>query len=165
MFAYPTEAVFGLGCVPNDPQAVEKLLKIKNRCVTKGLIVAAADLDQLSEWILPDDSINWDYIKGSWPGHVTWILPTTPAAPKWITGGRDNLAVRVSAHPLVQQLCSTFGPLISTSANPAGKPPATRRLQVSKYFKSDVYCTPGNLLGAQRPSQIRDARTLRTLRS
>ena len=164
-FAYPTEAVYGLGCLPDDASAVENLLKLKDRCVSKGLIVVAADLEQLGDWILPDDGIDWDQVRSSWPGHVTWILPTTFKAPSWVTGGRSSLAVRVSAHPLVQQLCKHFGPLISTSANPAGKPPATRRLQVHKYFKSEVYCTPGVLLGAGKPSQIRDARTLSTLRS
>lgn len=165
VFAYPTEGVFGLGCLPDDPVAVESLLKLKKRCVTKGLIVVAASMEQLDGWVDHDEAIDWASIQATWPGHVTWVLPTTSNVPNWVTGGRQSLAVRISAHPVVQQLCAHFGPLVSTSANPAGKPSAISRLQVRKYFKSEVYCVPGSLTHPGKPSQIRDARTLSTLRS
>ena len=164
VFAYPTEAVYGLGCLPHDAIAVKRLLDIKQRCVSKGLIVVAADLAQLDEWIDRDPAIDWQRIQDSWPGHVSWLLPTTAAAPPWVTGGHSTLAVRVSAHPLVRQLCEHFGPLVSTSANPAGKPPALNRLQVRRYFGDSIFCTPGSLLGADKPSQIRDARTFDSIR-
>ena len=63
-------------------------------------------------------------IFSSWPGPVTWVLPASQSAPKWITGKFDSIAVRVANHAEVKALCAQFGkPLVSTSANLAGCDP------------------------------------------
>src|SRR5690606_23054211 len=116
----PTEAVWGLGCDPANEAAVRRLLAIKRRDPGKGLILVAADRGQLQPWVdfagLPRARL--EAVLASWPGPHTWILPAGAAAPRWITGDHDGLAVRVSAHPQVVALCRAFGgPLVSTSAN------------------------------------------------
>ncbi|MGH6977933.1 MAG: Sua5/YciO/YrdC/YwlC family protein, partial [Brevundimonas sp.] len=126
VIAYPTEAVWGLGCDPFDEAAVLRLLAIKQRPVDKGLILIAASvtqLDGLADWdALPD--ARRDDVLASWPGPHTWIMPATARVPRWITGVHDGVAMRVSAHPVVIALCDAFGGvLVSTSANPAAAPP------------------------------------------
>ena len=71
IIAYPTEGVFGLGCLPSDQQAVSRVLDIKQRDASKGLILIAADADQLDGWIaLPDDAS----LPDPDPAHpVTWL--------------------------------------------------------------------------------------------
>lgn len=159
--AYPTEAVYGLGCDPENEQAVQRLLALKQRPVEKGLILIAADLAQLRRYLGPVPEAQMAQVLQSWPGPATWLLPAARGTPDWLTGGRDCLAMRVTGHPPARALCLAWGfPLVSTSANPTGRPPARSALQVRNYFddRLDAILT-GPLGGRSRPTPIRDART------
>lgn len=169
VIAYPTEAVFGLGCDPDNEAAVLALLAIKQRPVEKGLILIAANYSQLLPYV-DDKAIPLEkryQIFSSWPGHVSWVLPASKAAPKWITGQFDSIAVRVSAHPVVQQLCTAYGkPLVSTSANLSGQPSITDPLELEQSLGGMLAAImPGALGGATQPSQIRNALTGDIVRS
>lgn len=169
VIAYPTEAVYGLGCDPDNEQAVLKLLAIKQRPVEKGLILVAATYSQLLPYI-NDKAIPLErryQIFSSWPGHISWVLPASTSAPAWITGQFDSIAVRVSAHPVVQQLCQAYGkPIVSTSANLAGEPAITDRQQLLASIGLKVAAiVDGALGGAAQPSQIRDGLTGEIFRS
>lgn len=134
LIAYPTEAVYGLGCNPFDESAVLHLLNIKQRPISKGLILIASSLQQLEPYIKTDKAI-LNRINPTWPGPVTWVVPVQANVPAWLTGNHETLAVRVTALPLAKKLCEAFGgPLVSTSANPAGKPPAQTSDHTFKYF-------------------------------
>lgn len=163
VIAYPTEAVYGLGCDPDNEQAVLKLLAIKQRPVEKGLILIAATYEQLRPYIneqaVPAGRL--EHILTSWPGHFSWVFPASTTTPNWITGRFSSVAVRVSAHPVVQQLCLAFGkPLVSTSANLAGEPAITDYQQLQANLGEQIaLVVDGTLGGATQPSQIRDALT------
>lgn len=165
VLAYPTEAVFGLGCDPANPVAVARILALKNRSWEKGLILIAADLDQVRPWIAPLDSALEQRVLSTWPGPVTWLLPTNRDTPAWLTGAHDQLAVRVPDHPLARALCRWRGPLVSTSANPEGRIPARTSLQVRRYFPHRVSIFPGRVGQRPRPSEIRDSRDGRIVRA
>ena len=156
--AYPTEAVYGLGCNPLDPDAVYRILALKQRPVTKGLILIAADFVQLQPFVqrLPQDRMQ--EILASWPGPNTWLLPCVPGCPIWLSGRHDTLAVRVTDHPIAAALCrAARSPLVSTSANRAGRRPATTALQVrSRFGRSIDAIVPGAVGGLTRPTTIRD---------
>ena len=159
--AYPTEAVYGLGCDPENERAVRRLLALKQRPVHKGLILIAADLAQLGRYLGPLPEALMAQVLQTWPGPATWLLPVTAGTPDWLTGGRDCLAVRVTAHPPARALCLALGlPLVSTSANPSGRPPARSALQVRHYFDDRLDAIVAAPLGGQaRPTPIRDARS------
>lgn len=158
VIAYPTEAVMGLGCNPLDEAAVAKVLQLKRRPAAKGLIVVAARIEQLSALVDFSRVARMDEIAGSWPGPVTWLVPALAQTPRWLTGQHESLAVRVSAHPVVQRLCDEAGPLVSTSANPSACRPARTQRRVRAYFGQQVDCyVPGNVGSDPRPSKIRDA--------
>lgn len=167
--AYPTEAVWGLGCDPSNDSAVQRLLHIKQRPVEKGLILIAGALTQLDgliDWpALPE--VRRDAVRASWPGPVTWVVPATARVPRMITGNHDNVAVRVSANPHVVALCEAFGgALVSTSANLAGQPAATTRDDLDPALLARVDAVlNGEVGGRSTPSTIRDARTGATLRA
>lgn len=157
MIAYPTEAVWGLGCNPWDRHAVERILQIKQRPIHKGLILVAANMSQLHSLLqdLPQQQL--EQLHNSWPGPNTWLIPHHGKVPHWISGRHASVAVRVSAHPLVQALCQLTGPLVSTSANPTKRPAATSRLRVEQYFHGQLDAVLNAPLGArQQPSTIRD---------
>ncbi len=165
LLAYPTETVYGLGCDPSDPLAVARLLALKGRPVEKGLILIAADLDQLAPWVALDEAIAARLTEAR-PRPTSWVVPATSAVPPWITGGRDTLAVRLTGHSLARALCQAFGaPLVSTSANRAGRPPARSALQVLLRLGDGIdYLLHGRAGPHRRPSEIIDARSGRRLR-
>lgn len=157
VIACPTEAVWGLSCDPLNADAVERLLRLKHRDVKKGLILIAASLEQVEPWLTALDQQQRQQLMKSWPGPHTWLIPPVDSMPQWITGQHDKVAVRVTNHPLLNQLCQLTGPLISTSANPAGKPPAMNSLQIRQYFSNQLdYILPGELGRQENPSSITD---------
>jgi L-threonylcarbamoyladenylate synthase len=168
VIAYPTEAVFGLGCDPDNEQAVEHLLALKKRSVNKGLILVALTYSQLLPYV-DDKSIPMDKrtaIFSSWPGPITWLLPASAKAPTWITGDSKLIAVRVSHHPIVQQLCEWAGkPLVSTSANVSGAEPAKTAEEVIHQFANKVMLVAGEVGGRGRPSEIRNGLTGQIIRA
>lgn len=167
--AYPTEAVWGLGCDPFDEAAVLRLLALKQRAVDKGLILVAAttaQFDGLLDWdALPP--ARRDAILASWPGPHTWVMPATARVPHWITGQHDSVAVRVSAHPVVVALCTGFaGALVSTSANPAGAPAPKTLDALDPGLRTGIDgLVAGATGGLDRATTIRDARSGAELRA
>ncbi len=167
LIAYPTEAVYGLGCLPWERHAVERLLDVKHRSWRKGLSLIAANLGQLESLVeFPAGPLAGELLR-SWPGPVTWVLNARPGIPFWLTGGRGTLAVRITGHPLSRRLCETAAsPLISTSANRSRRPPLRRHLHVRREFGSRVdYVLAGALGGLDNPTMIRDGRTGAVLRA
>lgn len=165
VIAYPTEAVYGLGCDPFNLKAVEKLFHVKQRPVEKGVILIAASVAQVLPYIELLEMPWEETVLQSWPGPVTWVLPAKDCVPDWITGGRNTVAIRVSDHPVVQAICTAYGkPIVSTSANITTQPPAMSCLEIKAVFKDQVYCVEGDLGSLKKPTQIRDARTGQVLR-
>lgn len=166
LIAYPTEAVFGLGCDPFDEDAVLRLLALKQRSVSKGLILVASDFNQLSEYLAPVDARAMARAQTRWPGPYTWVFPASEQLPPWIRGAYQSVAVRVSAHPVVVALCESLrGPLVSSSANRSGLQPARSLLAVKKQFAGDVdFYLDGPVNAQARPSEIRDVLTDRVIR-
>ena len=83
--AYPTEAIYGLGCDPHNPDAIERLLQLKQRPIEKGLILVASSIDQLSHWIDDMTLTEQSSVVASWPGPVTWLFPAKKPLPACIT--------------------------------------------------------------------------------
>lgn len=167
VIAYPTEGVWGLGCDPWDEEAVTRILQLKQRSVEKGLIIVAADMAQIAPLLEGLTGAELEKLQETWPGPNTWLLPDPDQlVPPWVKGKFATVAVRVSAHPLVQALCREFGgPIVSTSANPGSRPPALNRLRVQTWFGGRLdYVVPGRLGGRQGPSTIRDLRSSTVLR-
>jgi len=161
IIAYPTEAVWGLGCDPANQQAVMRLLALKQRPIEKGLILVAADLAQLDGWVRLDSlpAARRQAVLETWPGPQTWILPADERAPRWITGAHPGIAVRVSAHPPVQAVCRAFAaPLVSTSANLSGQPPPRRYHEINPRLLTAIDALiEGDTGDLSQPTPIRDA--------
>ncbi len=166
VIAYPTETVFGLGCNPLDYAAVERILELKQRPIEKGLILVAANLEQLMPYIHLDSEEQRHTLQQPTATPTTWVVPTNPTTPYWLSGQHDSLAVRISQHPLVQALCLQLNsPIVSTSANPAGLTPAHNALTVRRYFADALdYIMTAHTDKHAQPSRIIDLRTNTTVR-
>jgi len=166
VIAYPTEAVFGLGCDPASEAATRKILALKNRPAEAGLILIADTFERFASYIKPLKAGLKERANATWPGPVTWLFPRGESVPDWLAGNHDTIALRVTAHPVCRELCAAFGgAIVSTSANPREGKPATSQAAVEAYFGSALCGTvDGALGGADRPSEIRDLVTGRVLR-
>lgn len=157
LLAYPTEAVYGLGCDPFNQQAIEKLLHLKQREPTKGLIVVVANWSQVYPLISSVSEKALQKVALTWPGHVTWVFPKSSSVLDIVSGYTDTVAIRMSAHPIVQALCAK-GPVVSTSANIHGQQPARDEASLQLQFPKGIDgLVLGTLGHATKPSAIFDA--------
>ena len=165
LVAYPTEGVYGLGCRPDMPDPIERLCELKQRPLNAGLILIAAEPLQLAGFINPD-GVELRQLESEQPHPVTWIVTAGPLSSPWITGGRATVAVRITNHPLAAALCRAADlPLVSTSANRRGRPPARTALQVRCWFADEIdLVVTGATGGLAGPSEIRVASTGQVLR-
>ena len=163
VLAYPTEAVFGLGADPDNEAAVARIFALKGRPSSVGVLLIASafehiapliDLSQVSAEALAQ-------AHASWPGPMTWVFPRSERVPPWVSGGHTGIALRISAHPPVRALCQAFGgPIVSTSANLHGQPPAVDIATLHHYFGDRLDAVLDAPLGAQtRATPIRDVLT------
>lgn len=162
--AYPTEGVFGLGCIPDDANAVARILAIKKRSPALGLVVIAASIDQLADWLrLPEGAC----LRSDSRHPITWIVPAGEHVPYWITGEHSGVAVRLTTHPAAIALCEAAdSALVSTSANVTGSPPIRSVHVLRRRFRDLVDCiVPGRCGPAGGPSEIRDLETGAVLRT
>jgi len=155
IIAYPTEGVFGLGCMPDNPQAVARLLEIKQRDPAKGLILIAADASHFADWVSTADLVRLPLPD---PGHpITWITKPGPKAGPLLRGEHPGIAVRVTTNPVAAAICERVeSPITSTSANLAGSPVVANRIALLRTFESLVdYVVPGDCGPATGASEIR----------
>lgn len=159
VLAYPTEGVYGLGCDPDDHEAFEKIFAMKRRPPEQGVLLIAADFEQVRGWIGAAPESAFVRANAIWPGAHTFIFPRSPRVPEWVAGGHAGIALRVTAHAPSAALCRAFGgPIVSTSANRHGEPPARSAADVRAIFGDEpdgVLDAP--LGGLDRPTPITDA--------
>lgn len=158
VIAYPTEAVYGLGCRAELPGSVERIRKLKDRDPAQGVLVLVDDLARVGDWLQPLSPEQEERLTLSWPGPITWLIPAADACPRWLRGESDRLAVRIPEHELCRRLCRELGtPMVSTSANPAGQPPARCATEVIAFFPQGLdLVLDAPLGGRSKPSSIHD---------
>ena len=166
VIAYPTEAVFGLGCDPRNLTAVQRLLDIKHRPSEKGLILIASDFEQLRPFLDQEFQVSEEQSK---PNNITWVFPANSTISTLVRGNHNTLAVRVTKHPLVRELCEKLNsPIVSTSANITGGQPCHSTQAVLDQFQNHQLA-PDAILdgptgGQLNPTEIRDAISGKILR-
>lgn len=157
VIAYPTESMFGLGCDPNNKEAVKKLLFLKKRSIEKGFILVASNFNQVKMYI-NENNLSKEQKKKIffyWPGPFTFLLPAKHNVPYWLTGKFNTIAVRISAHMGIIKLCNTFGKaIISTSANISNMNPCMTPEEIFRCFGKDFPLLSGKIGNKKNPSRI-----------
>jgi len=166
VIAYPTEYCYGLGCDPKNNEALQRLLDIKQRKAEQGVILIAADTDQVNYYAELESLSMAEQIKASWPGANTWLLPVRESVSNWVTGRHGTVAMRVTAHPVSRLLCQQFGgAIVSTSANRHGQSAmlSAQAIEVEMGAELDAIIN-APLGGSPTASVIRDGLTGQQLR-
>ena len=164
VLTYATESCFGLGCDPFSAKGLRQILTIKGRPNHKGMIVVAAYFEQLKPLLATISSADEQSIHQFWPGPVTLLLPASPQVLPLLRGQHQKIAVRVTAHPETAALCRVLGPLVSTSANPAGQRSLRQYRACLRLFSRQTLVLKGRIGRARRPSTIIDFASGRVLR-
>ncbi len=131
----PTDTVYGLVCVASNQEAVKRLYETKNRERKPGTLIAA-NVEQLITLGLKKKYLR--AVEQFWPGPVTVIVPTDNTALTYLDQGVGSLAVRVVDDPRIIELLEQTGPLLTSSANKPGEPPATTIAQAKNYFGDTI---------------------------
>jgi len=158
LIAYPTEAVYGLGCDPTNESAIRRLLALKGRQESAGFVLIASRFSQLRPWIPELDASLIKKAMQTWPGPVTWLFPRARSVPDYVAGKHETIALRITAHGPSRALCEAFdSALISSSANHTAARPARSAAEVEAYFGDQLAgILEGPLGGSKNPSEIRD---------
>ncbi len=167
VIAYPTEAVWGLGCDPMNEAAVARLFALKQRPDRLGVVLIGASPEHVLAYAepLPEDAMQ--RVEATWPGPNTWVFPRRASVPAWLHGEHAGIALRVTGHAPAVALCRAFGAaIVSTSANRHGQPAARTGAEVRSVFGDELDAIFDDVLGGlDRPTTIRDAISGETLRA
>lgn len=150
----PTDTVYGVVARAEDPEAVARLYGLKKRENKPGTVIAAS-IDQLKKMGIKRRYLT--AVEQFWPGAVSVVIPAANPNLKYLHQGKMALAVRLPADKAVQELLRKTGPLLTSSANPPGEPPATTIEQARQYFgdQVDFYQDGGDLSGCEPSTIIR----------
>jgi L-threonylcarbamoyladenylate synthase len=152
IFAYPTDTIWGLGCHPLHPGAVHRILELKRRSISKGMILLSSSIEYAIKFIDPGFRVDrYPQLEEAQPRPTTWLLPATPGCPDWLTAGGDRIALRITQLPHIAELCTRLeSPLVSTSANISGHTPIRNSIQAQRQFTDKVdFIVYGHTGGAQ----------------
>ncbi|MDQ1363670.1 MAG: L-threonylcarbamoyladenylate synthase [Pseudomonadota bacterium] len=166
IIAYPTESVYGLGCDPLNETSVYRLLGLKQRRVEKGLILLTDDLQKLLPFIDVSSQQQKQLLQQQ-EKPTTWLVAASELTPVWIRGAHAKVAVRITHHVVAAALCALLPyPVVSTSANPASKPPARNVLRIRQYFPGQIDAIVSSATDLRgKPSVIRDLATGEIIRA
>ena len=160
LLAYPTETVYGFGGAPT-PSVIAKLVELKKRDPNKPMLLLVPNKEAVSDLEWTAEAIELAGV--FWPGSVTLVLSDPGACyPDGVRGSDGSVAVRVSPHPLVQELVSGMGgPILSTSANRPGEAPAldargALEAALAAGAGEELWVLDGGVLESSPPSTIID---------
>ncbi|MEW6368487.1 MAG: L-threonylcarbamoyladenylate synthase [Acidobacteriota bacterium] len=153
--AVPTDTFYGLAADPMNPVALERLVRLKGRDVSRGILILISDLNQITPYVdrLPVGFEGW----GIWPGPVTLLLAARLGLPPLLTGGSRKIGVRLPEAAIVSRICRRLRHAITgTSANLSGDPPASDPSALGPIAGSTDLALDGGRLTAEQPSTIVD---------
>ena len=145
LVVFPTDTVYGIGCDPRNPKAVDAIYEIKKRSESKNLPVLGYSKKEISK-IAIFDKLSNKIADSFWPGPVTLILKLKDSKIKKSMNLDDKIAVRVPNHPCILSLLSECKILIGTSANYSGNSPFSDSKSVLENFSGyDVFLDGGKI--------------------
>jgi L-threonylcarbamoyladenylate synthase len=156
VIAHPTDTVYGLACLANNPSAIKKIIDLKQRDHNKGFILLASDVDYILPYIDANLDIKlMDKLAKQSDIPTTYLVPKSKSTSNLISGTSEFVAVRITSNPLVRFFCENTGSaLISTSANPQGQKVASNMAELESYFNQALsYVLPPNTYNS-KPSII-----------
>jgi len=154
VIAYSTETVLGLGCDPNNQEAVNRILWLKNRAIENGLIMLVNSIESLQQYTTSLSAEQIALITSA--KNTTWLIPANNHVPAWMLGKHKKLAVRITQHTTANPLSAATHGIVSTSANVSSYKILANQNELRDWFGPHVdYIIVGDK-GSDAPSEIKD---------
>jgi len=138
VIAFPTDTVWGIGCLPFNKIACQKIYSIKQRDGGKPLILLGEKIDDFLPYIQEIPPLAKELAEKYWPGALTIIIKKSTLLNDYVSSGMDTVGLRIPNHPVLLELLKTTGPLATTSANLSGEPAAMDFEQTQNYAGDKV---------------------------
>ena len=154
---YPSDTVWGLGCDPCNPEAVQKLFKIKERAKDKAVITLISEIGHLNQYVTEVPEIAWDLVECA-DKPLTVVYPDGKNVAKEILAEDNSIAIRHVKDGFCQRLVHSFGRgVTSTSANKSGASSPVKFSDISKEIIEACDFVVDESMGSSKeaaPSQI-----------
>lgn len=161
VIAYPTDTIYGLGCLATDKKAINKIYKIKQRSKNKPLLILASSYAMLKKYCYIN-KLQYEYLKNIWPSPISVVLKKKKILPEALSGGINSVAVRLSKSDFLIKIIRRVGkPIVSTSLNISGHENIVNVDNLEEYFRNlppDLLINMGALKG--KPSELIDIRDI-----
>lgn len=165
---YPTDTIYGIGCIATNKKAIKKIYQIKKRDEKKPLLLLVKSWCMLKKYLFVSKKQD-DYLRKVWPGKVSAILKKRDLLPDQISQGLETLAVRLPKNDFLIKIIKNIGePIVSTSLNLSNKKNLENVKDIEKYFKDikpDLVIDAGEIKGkASKIIDITDIKNIKILR-
>lgn len=138
LLLYPTDTLWGIGCDATNPEAVEKIYKLKKSDNKKSMLVLVKDLDSITKYVDKTPDVAWELFEVS-EKPLTLILPNAHSVAKNLIPEENTLGIRVPKHEFCTQLLRRFNrPIVSTSANISAERSPLKFSDISKEILEGV---------------------------
>lgn len=163
VIVYPTDTVYGIGCMISSGSGVRRVFEIKKRNFSKPLSVAFSDIESAKKFVLMTEDQE-KYIRERLNEPYTFVLPKKDEIPDIVTSNKKTVGVRIPNNETVKALTRTAGPIITTSANISGKKPPSVVEEIDENIKNAVDLVLEGECRFRFPSKVVDMESLRILR-
>ena len=140
VIAFVTDTVWGVGCLPNNKEAVEKIYQLKNRDTTKPLILMSNKVENLEPYVKTIGNKAKILLEKHFPGALTLIFNKSELTPLSITASKDTVGIRVPNNKTFSKLCEIIdgNVLATTSANLSTQPAAKTYEEALQFIGNSV---------------------------
>jgi L-threonylcarbamoyladenylate synthase len=162
IIVFPTDTVYGIGCLYNDIKSIQRIYDIKNRDYSKPMVILCSSLEEVKPLIKDAAEIREDLTK-FWPGKLTIIFFKSDLVYDIISAGKNTVGIRIPNNDISLSILKQYGPMVVTSLNQSNEPPITNFSDVLKYENIVDYIVNGGDLDSL-PSTVYDSTTNKVLR-
>jgi L-threonylcarbamoyladenylate synthase len=165
IIVYPTDTIYGLGCLATDKKAIRRILKMKKRQRNRPMIILVSSMIMINKYCNISEKQR-RYLKKIWPGPISAIFKSRGILPSELTSGLDSLAARLPNNNfLIKIIKKINAPIVSTSLNISGSRNLTKVTKIEQIFKKDkpdLVINVGEI--KNRPSKLVDLRDINYIR-
>ncbi len=162
IIVFPTDTVYGIGCLFNDLPSIKRIYEIKNRDYSKPMVILCANYKQV-DLLIAEEQVLTTSIKKHWPGKLTIIFFKNKKVYDIITAGKKTIGIRIPGNDISLELLKKHGPMVVTSLNLSNQPAITKYSDVLKFEKLVDYVIEGKDLDSI-PSTVYDLTQDKVLR-
>lgn len=158
VIAFPTDTVYGVGCIIDDNVAIHKIYELKQRDYSKPLAVLAPNKD-ISKYVKSISKEAKELMEKYWPGALTIIFDKTDLISPLVTSNMESVGLRVPNSDIAQKILNHFGLMCTTSINISGENSINSIKEIEKKFNDKIdYLVIDDCILSKVASTVVDAR-------